>query len=93
YLVSDECQTTGQLIQSMAGGFSRLHYFESAGVQFDPREPITVDMVRERWAGIVDIEGATPTDDLTLAELQSMKSFAAPMGRMPERLAAIGLRL
>jgi NAD(P)-dependent dehydrogenase (short-subunit alcohol dehydrogenase family) len=93
YLVSDECQTTGQLIQSMAGGFSRLHYFESAGVQFDPRVPITVDMVRERWAEIVGIEGATPTDDLTLAELQSMKSFAAPMGRMPERLASIGLRL
>jgi NAD(P)-dependent dehydrogenase (short-subunit alcohol dehydrogenase family) len=61
FLVSEECDVTGQILQAMAGSYSRVHMFETEGVQFDPAEPITTEMIVERWAEINDLATATAT--------------------------------
>jgi NAD(P)-dependent dehydrogenase (short-subunit alcohol dehydrogenase family) len=61
YLVSEQCTASGQILQAHAGGYSRLHMFETEGVQFDPELPITPEMIAARYDEISDLATATPT--------------------------------
>ncbi|MGJ9413228.1 SDR family NAD(P)-dependent oxidoreductase [Aeromicrobium sp. CF4.19] len=77
YLASETCDVTGQIIQAFAGGYSRIHYVESEGVQFDPREDVTPDAFAEVFDAVQDLDGARPTTPGTAA-------------RVEERLRSIG---
>ena len=80
YMASEACDFTAHIITAAAGGFGRVQYFETTGVQFDPREPITVDMFAQAVSQLTDLSTATP---------------AAPglLGQMPARLATVGITL
>ncbi|MDF2234082.1 SDR family NAD(P)-dependent oxidoreductase [Albimonas sp. CAU 1670] len=76
YLASEACQDTGVIVTAAAGGFGRLHYFESQGVQFDPHGPASVEDVAAAWGRITAFEGLAPSE------------FGAA-GRTQDRLATL----
>jgi NAD(P)-dependent dehydrogenase (short-subunit alcohol dehydrogenase family) len=61
WLASERCDVTATIITAAAGGFGRLHYFETKGVQFDPSKPITVDMFDQQFDKINDLSTADPS--------------------------------
>jgi NAD(P)-dependent dehydrogenase (short-subunit alcohol dehydrogenase family) len=79
YMASEACDFTANIITAAAGGFGRVQFFETAGVQFDPRQPITVDMFAQAVEALTDLSTATPV---------------APgvLGQMPARLATVGIQ-
>jgi NAD(P)-dependent dehydrogenase (short-subunit alcohol dehydrogenase family) len=77
WLASERCDVTATIITAAAGGFGRLHYFETNGVQFDPAKPITVDMFDREFAKI---------NDLSTAEATKLGTE----GRTQERLDTLG---
>jgi NAD(P)-dependent dehydrogenase (short-subunit alcohol dehydrogenase family) len=60
WLCSEECDASGEIIAATAGNYARVQYFQSEGVQFDPDEPVTVEMVAEKIGQIRDLSGAKP---------------------------------
>jgi NAD(P)-dependent dehydrogenase (short-subunit alcohol dehydrogenase family) len=80
YMASEDCDFSANIITAAAGGFGRVQFFETAGVQFDPRKPITVDMFADAVGRLTDLGTAKPT---------------APgvLGQMPARLATVGILL
>ncbi|WP_375398718.1 SDR family NAD(P)-dependent oxidoreductase [uncultured Sphingomonas sp.] len=61
WLASARCDVSATIITAAAGGFGRLHYFETSGVQFDPAAPVTVEMFDAAFARIADLDNAAPT--------------------------------
>ena len=59
YLVSEENQSSGQIIEAMAGGISRVAFYQTSGAVFDPEAPITPDAIAEAWDRIGDLATAT----------------------------------
>ena len=76
WFASERCDVTATIIAASGGGFSRIHYFESLGAQFDYGQPITVDMIDAAWPRINDLGDARPTD-------------GNMAGRRKERLASL----
>jgi NAD(P)-dependent dehydrogenase (short-subunit alcohol dehydrogenase family) len=60
WLCSEACDASGEIIAATAGNYARVQYFQSEGVQFDPDEPVTVDMVAEKIGKIRDLSNARP---------------------------------
>ena len=60
WLSSEKCDVSARIIMAAAGGFGRMHYFETKGVQFDPKKPITVEMFDAAFAKIDDLSTADP---------------------------------
>ena len=60
WMASEECNITGQIIAAAAGGFSVVQYFQSEGVQFDPENPVTLEMFAEAFPKISDMTNAAP---------------------------------
>ena len=60
YLCSEECDVSGATITAAAGGFGRVHMFETRGVQFDPAKGVTIEQVAERFDDITDLTRADP---------------------------------
>jgi NAD(P)-dependent dehydrogenase (short-subunit alcohol dehydrogenase family) len=60
WLCSEECDASGEIIAATAGNYARVQYFQSEGVQFDPDEPVTVEMVAEKIGQIRDLSKAKP---------------------------------
>ncbi|MDE2006509.1 MAG: SDR family NAD(P)-dependent oxidoreductase [Rhodospirillales bacterium] len=60
YLASEDCQVSGYVIAATAGGYARVQYFISEGIQLDPAGAVTPEMVAERFGEITDLGGATP---------------------------------
>lgn len=75
WLASDKCDVTGVTITAAAGGYGRIHMFESLGVQFDPNSVVGFDDFVAASPRILDLVGAEP-------------AALAPQGRMEERLDA-----
>lgn len=61
WLASERCDVTGHIITAAAGGFGRVHYIETDGVQFDYTKPVTVEDFDQAWDRIVDLSAAKPT--------------------------------
>ncbi len=76
WLCSEACNVSGQIIFAQAGGFTRLQYFETEGVQFDPDKPVTVEMFAEAFPRISDLSNAHPLRTI--------------MGEMENKLRGIG---
>lgn len=76
WMCSEECDQNGEIIAATAGGFARVQYFVSEGAQFDPAEPVTIEMVRDKLDAIRDLSNAKP--------------YFGMMGNVVEKLREMG---
>jgi NAD(P)-dependent dehydrogenase (short-subunit alcohol dehydrogenase family) len=76
WLCSEECDQNGEIIAATAGGYARVQYFVSEGVQFDPAEPVSIEMVRDSLGSIRDLSTAKP--------------YFGMMGNVVEKLREMG---
>jgi len=60
WLASERCDVTAYIITASSGGFSRVHYFETKGVQFDPASRVTVEMFDRAFGELADLSTAKP---------------------------------
>lgn len=60
YLCSEECEATGTTITAAAGGYGRVHMFETRGVQLDPGAGVTIEQFADNFAEISDLSKADP---------------------------------
>jgi NAD(P)-dependent dehydrogenase (short-subunit alcohol dehydrogenase family) len=58
HLLSDECEETGSVLVAGGGQVHRVRQFQTKGVTF--ADVPTIGQVGDRWAEIVDLDGATP---------------------------------
>ncbi|MSO90577.1 MAG: SDR family NAD(P)-dependent oxidoreductase [Acetobacteraceae bacterium] len=76
WMCSEECDANGEIIAATAGGYARVQYFITEGVQFDPAEPVTPEMVHESIGQIRD--------------LSTVKPYTGLMGDVERNLRAMG---
>ncbi len=76
WLCSEECDQNGEIMAATAGGYARVQYFVTEGAQFDPAEPVTIEMVRESLGQIRD--------------LSNVKPYFGMMGNVVEKLKEMG---
>ena len=76
YLCSEECDQNGEIMAATAGGYARVQYFVTEGVQFDPAEPVTIEMVRDKIGQIRDLDHIRP--------------YFGMMGNVVEKLREMG---
>lgn len=60
WLCSEQCDQNGEIMAATAGGFARVQYFVTEGAQFDPAEPVSIEMVRDSMDRIRDLSTAKP---------------------------------
>jgi NAD(P)-dependent dehydrogenase (short-subunit alcohol dehydrogenase family) len=76
WLCSEECDQNGEIMAATAGGYARVQYFVTEGAQFDPAEPVTIEMVRDSLGEIRD--------------LSNVKPYFGMMGNVVEKLREMG---
>jgi len=76
WLCSETCNVTGQIIAATAGGYARVQYFVTEGVQFDPEQPVTIEMFAEAFPQLSDLATARP--------------YTGLMGNVERKLREIG---
>jgi NAD(P)-dependent dehydrogenase (short-subunit alcohol dehydrogenase family) len=76
WLCAEECDQNGEIIAATAGGYARVQYFVTEGVQFDPQQPVTIEMIAESIDRIRDLSTATP--------------YTGLMGNVAEKLREMG---
>jgi NAD(P)-dependent dehydrogenase (short-subunit alcohol dehydrogenase family) len=76
WLCSEECDQNGEIIAATAGGYARVQYFVTEGVQFDPEKPVTIEMIAESIDRIRDLSTASP--------------YTGLMGNVAEKLREMG---
>jgi NAD(P)-dependent dehydrogenase (short-subunit alcohol dehydrogenase family) len=76
WLCSEQCDANGEIIAATAGGYARVQYFITEGVQFDPAEPVTPEMVEEAMGQIRD--------------LSTVRPYTGLMGNVEKNLRAMG---
>ena len=76
WLCSEECDQNGEIMAATAGGYARVQYFVTEGAQFDPAEPVTIEMVRDSLGAIRD--------------LSTVKPYFGMMGNVVEKLREMG---
>lgn len=78
WLVSDACTESGLIVNAVGGYFACQRMIEGEGVQFNPTQPVTAEMVAEAADKIRSIENAHPLNPNAL-------------GAIEERLQGLGL--
>jgi NAD(P)-dependent dehydrogenase (short-subunit alcohol dehydrogenase family) len=76
WLCSEECDQNGEIMAATAGGYARVQYFVTEGAQFDPAEPVSMEMVRDALGRIRDLSTAKP--------------YFGMMGNVVEKLREMG---
>jgi len=76
WLCSEACDANGEIIAATAGGYARVQYFVTEGVQFDPLQPVTIEMVQGALGKIRDLSTAKP--------------YMGLMGNVEQNLRAMG---
>jgi len=76
WLCSEECDQNGEIIAATAGGYARVQYFVTEGAQFDPAEPVTIEMLRDALPRIRDLSHVRP--------------YTGLMGNVEEKLREMG---
>jgi NAD(P)-dependent dehydrogenase (short-subunit alcohol dehydrogenase family) len=76
WMCSEECDQNGEILAATAGGYARVQYFVSEGVQFDPAELVTIEMIRDSIDKIRDLSDAKP--------------YTGLMGNVTEKLRELG---
>ena len=77
WLCSETCQLTAHIITASAAGFARMQLYETQGVQFDPAQPLTLEMFDAAVDTVCDLGSATPSE-------------LGVLGNAQDRLKAIG---
>lgn len=77
WLASEAFTQSGVILQAIGGFYTRVAYFEGAGRQFDPLEPVTLDMLVAAGEQILDLTNAKPVQE-------------GPLGDIETRLKSIG---
>ena len=60
WMCSEGCDANGEIFAATAGGYARVQYFVTEGVQFDPAEKVTPEMFAEAAGQIRDLATAKP---------------------------------
>jgi len=60
WLCSEDCDQNGEIMAATAGGYARVQYFVTEGVQFDPAEPVSVEMIQQSIDQIRDLNHVIP---------------------------------
>jgi NAD(P)-dependent dehydrogenase (short-subunit alcohol dehydrogenase family) len=60
WLCSEECDQNGEIMAATAGGYARVQYFVTDGVQFDPAEPVTIEMIQQNIDKVRDLNTVIP---------------------------------
>jgi NAD(P)-dependent dehydrogenase (short-subunit alcohol dehydrogenase family) len=76
WLCREECDQNGEIMAATAGGYARVQYFVTQGVQFDPAAPVTIEMVADSIDRIRDLSTAKP--------------YTGLMGNVAEKLREMG---
>ena len=76
WLCSEECDQNGEIMAATAGGYARVQYFVTEGVQYDPAEPVSLEKVRDSIDKIRDLSTAKP--------------YVGMMGNVADKLRAMG---
>jgi NAD(P)-dependent dehydrogenase (short-subunit alcohol dehydrogenase family) len=76
WLCSEECDQNGEIMAATAGGYARVQYFVTEGVQFDPAAPVTIEMVADSIDRVRDLSTARP--------------YTGLMGNVAEKLREMG---
>ncbi|HEY1931792.1 MAG TPA: SDR family NAD(P)-dependent oxidoreductase [Acetobacteraceae bacterium] len=76
WLCSEECDQNGEIMAATAGGYARVQYFVTEGMQFDPAEPVTIEMIADSIDKIRDLTTAVP--------------YTGMMGNVAEKLREMG---
>lgn len=58
YLASERCSTNSAMFAVAGGHVAKLEVHKAPGVQFDPTQPVTPEMVAERFDTVCDMQGA-----------------------------------
>lgn len=75
YLASEECKVSGEIIFATAGTYSRVQYFQTEGVAFDPDKPITIEMIQENFEKLTDLATAKPATSLMGSVEQQLRDM------------------
>jgi len=76
WLCHEDNDASGEIYAATAAGYARVQYFVSEGAQFDPAEPVTIEMIRDSLDSIRDLSQAKP--------------YTGMMGNVVEKLRAMG---
>ena len=60
WLASENCTQSGAVLSAGGGYFYKVAFFKGPGVQFDPQEPITLEMIDQSWPRIADVSKVEP---------------------------------
>jgi hypothetical protein len=78
WMASEKCNVSGEIISATAGSFSRVKYIQSEGVQFDPEQPVTIEMFEGALDKIMDISQPQPHG----MSLQRLENRLRAMGKL-----------
>ncbi|QRR33999.1 SDR family NAD(P)-dependent oxidoreductase [Hydrogenophaga sp. YM1] len=78
WLASEACTQSGLVVNAVAGYFACQRFVEGEGVQFNPTEPVTADMVADAAKSFGQMNNARAVDP-------------RPLGDLEARLQALGL--
>lgn len=71
YLSSEDCSVTGEIISAGGGYYAKIQMVESRGVRFKPTDPITPEMIAERFPEITNMDEAVHYDS-AMEEVMTM---------------------
>jgi NAD(P)-dependent dehydrogenase (short-subunit alcohol dehydrogenase family) len=69
WFASESCARSGEVVNACGGYFFKIAFYKSPGVQFDPHEPITLEMIDAAYERIADMSRLEPYRG-TLASLE-----------------------
>jgi NAD(P)-dependent dehydrogenase (short-subunit alcohol dehydrogenase family) len=78
WMASEKCTVSGEIISATAGSFSRVKYIQSEGVQFDPEQPVTIEMFEDALDKIMDLSHSQPH----AMSLQRLETRLRAMGKL-----------
>jgi NAD(P)-dependent dehydrogenase (short-subunit alcohol dehydrogenase family) len=76
WLCHEDNDANGEIYAATAAGYARVQYYVSEGAQFDPAEPVSIEMIRDNLHSIRDLSQARP--------------YTGMMGNVVEKLRAMG---
>lgn len=78
WLASENCTQSGAVLSAGGGYFYKVAFFKGPGVQFDPQEPITLEMIDQSWPRIADVSKVEPF----LGTLAGLEPNLRKLGRL-----------
>jgi NAD(P)-dependent dehydrogenase (short-subunit alcohol dehydrogenase family) len=79
YMCSEQCDFSGEIIGANAGHFRRVKYVETAGVFYDPANPVTIEMFADALPQIMDMGTAIEHG----MSSRRLRERLVAMGRIP----------